>query len=102
METVQDDRRIEAFHAGRRAAFGVAAIATGCVAFLNLLGAEKAILAIVLGAIALRGAPPGAAGRRFGIAAIVLGAVFLVSEAVLLIVFREQFVELLRILENLG
>ena len=53
------------------------ALALGLVAFLSLLGMEKAILAIVLGSVAIRGAARGTLARRLGSVAIGLGGLFL-------------------------
>ena len=49
----QEEQIAEAFNAGRRVGFGVSALVLSFVAFLSLLGAEKAILAIVLGTLAV-------------------------------------------------
>jgi hypothetical protein len=62
------DKNGEAYDTGRRVGFGVSALALGLVTFLSLLGAEKAILAIVLGALAVRGgsrSPLSNSGTRF-------------------------------------
>jgi hypothetical protein len=92
----------EAFDAGRRAGFAVSAVALGLVSFLSLLGAEKAVLAIVLGVLALRGAPPGSSARRMGVAAVCLGALFLVTVGVVLVVYGDKLLELVRLLKKLS
>ncbi len=96
------DKAVEAYDAGRRVGFGVSALAIGLVAFLNLLGAEKAILAIALGALAVRGSDLSPLPRRLGSAAIVLGAVFLLTVGVVLVVFWDQAVEFVRLLQQLS
>ena len=53
------DREGAARRRGRSEGMATAALALGAVAFLNLLGAEKGILAIVLAVLSLRSAPAG-------------------------------------------
>jgi hypothetical protein len=98
----QLDRTAEAYDAGRRVGFGVSALALGLVTFLSLLGAEKAILAIALGALAVRGGDPSPLSRRLGTAAIVLGVVFLLTLAVVLVVFWDRAVEFVRLLQQVS
>ena len=96
------DNTAEAYDAGRRVGFGVSALAIGLVSFLSLLGAEKAILAIALGTLAVRGSDPNPLSRRLGNAAIVLGVVFLLTVGVVLAVFWDQAVEFVRLLQQLS
>ena len=96
------DKTTEAYDAGRRVGFGVSALALGLVAFLSLLGAEKAILAIALGVLAVRGNDSSPLSRRLGSAAIVLGVVFLLTVGVVLVVFWDQAVEFVRLLQQLS
>jgi hypothetical protein len=91
-----------AFHAGRRVGFGISALVLSLVGFLSLLGAEKAILAIVLGALAIRGSGQGTLARRLGLIAICLGIVFLLTLVVVLIVFRGQVLEVIQTLQKLS
>jgi hypothetical protein len=92
----------EAYDAGRRVGFAVSALAMSLVAFLSLLGAEKAILAIVLGAVAVRGGRPGTLARRLGIAAMAISVVFLATAAVVLALFWGRFVEVIKALQQLS
>jgi len=86
---------------GRREGLAVAALALGLVSFLNLLGAEKAILALVLGFAGLSGATdPHVRTRAF--LAIGLGIAYLVTIVVVLVMFREQLRELIGLLHTLG
>jgi hypothetical protein len=96
------DQRVEAYDAGRRVGFGVSALALGLVTFLSLIGAEKAILAIVLGTLAVRGSKARSLSRRLGAAAIVLGAVFLATVGVVLVVFWNDVVEFVMQLQRLS
>jgi hypothetical protein len=100
--TVNEGPIAEAFDAGRRAGFAVSAVALGLVSFLSLLGAEKALLAIVLGVLAARGAPPGSSARRLGVAGVCLGALFLLTLAVVLVVFGDKLLELVELLKKLS
>jgi len=86
---------------GRREGLAIAALALGLVSFLNLLGAEKALLALVLGFAALSGASDAVVRRRASIA-IALGIVYLVTILIVLVMFREQLRELIELLQTLG
>ena len=100
--SASDNPVTQAFDAGRRAGLATAALALSFVAFLSLLGAEKAILAIALGVLALRGSQPGSAGRRLATTAIVVGSVFLVSMTIILIMFWNELVGLVEHLRQLS
>lgn len=99
--TVQDPLA-RAFEDGRRAGLATAAVAASAVAFLSLLGAEKALLAIALALLARRGAAPGSAARRLAAVAIGVATVFLVSIAVILAVFWDELVGLVHHLQKLS
>jgi hypothetical protein len=77
-------------------------LAVGVISFVSLLGVEKASLAVVLGVLAIRGAAAGASGRRLGLAAILLGGLFVVTLIVLLVLFHGKFAEMLRLLQQLS
>jgi len=96
------DRLTEIYRAGRRTGIGIAALAIGITTYLSLLGAEKAVLAVVLGVLALRGEPHGTLARRLGIASVVLGSVFIVTIPVLLVVFWDRVAEFVSILSKLS
>jgi hypothetical protein len=98
----QVDRTAKAYDAGRRVGFGVSALALGLVTFLSLLGVEKAILAIALGALAARGSDASPLSRRLGSAAMALGIVFLLTVGVVLVVYWDQAVELVHLLQQLS
>ena len=65
------------FIAGQRYAFASMAVVVGLLAFVNLAGIEKAILAVVLGARALSASPAPELSERRGWAraGVVLGCV---------------------------
>lgn len=86
---------------GRKQGLAAAALALGLLSFLNLLGAEKAILALVLGFAALSGATDTGVRRR-SLAAIGLAAIYLVSVVIVLVVFRDRLADLIEALNALG
>jgi hypothetical protein len=96
------DPLARAFEDGRRAGLAAAAAAVSVIAFVSLLGAEKALLAIALGLLAWRGSAPGSAARRLAAAAVGVAAAFLVSIAVVLIVFWDELVGLVHHLQQLS
>ncbi len=96
------DQMMSSYDTGRRTGFGIAALALGCVSFLSLLGLEKAVLAIVLGGLAMRGAPQGNLSRRLGTAGIVLGIAFIMTAVVVLLVFHDKLMILIQALKDLS
>ena len=86
---------------GRGEGLALAAVALAIVAFINLLGAEKAILAMVLAVLARRDATSTIARRRSRIA-IALGALQLGTVAVVLVLFRDRLGQLVDLLKTLG
>lgn len=99
--SAQDDSRQAALLQGRREGLATAALAAGCVAFINLLGAEKALLAITLAGLALGALPAGPARGR-ALAALGLGAIYLVTMIVVLILYHDKLARLLELLKDLG
>ena len=87
---------------GRRDGLGIAAIVVAIVAFVSLLGIEKAVVAAVLGRLAMQGAPQGSRARRLGSVGLILGATYAVTFIVLIIVFREQLGAVISALEALS
>lgn len=86
---------------GRKEGLAVAALALGLMSFLNLLGAEKAILALALGFAALTGATDAGVRKR-AITAIALGVVYIITIFVVLMVFGSRFAELVEALQTLS
>jgi len=78
-----------------------AAVALGVVAFLNLLGTEKGILAIVLAVLSLRNLSADAPPRRARIA-IALGVVQLATVVMVLVLFHDKLRQLIELLRTLG
>jgi hypothetical protein len=86
---------------GRSEGMATAAVALGVVAFLNLLGTEKGILAIVLAVLSLRNLPADAPPRRARIA-IALGVVQLATVVMVLVLFHDKLRQLIELLRTLG
>jgi hypothetical protein len=85
---------------GQKYAFATASLILGIMSFVNLLGLEKPILAIIFGWLALRTspAPPLKEHRVWAKTGVTLGTIILIVVPVLIIVnFNrlQQFVEVL-------
>ena len=97
---------VDADHAaqlrGRAEGLAMGALAVGCVAFVNMLGAEKALLAITLAVLALGGGLVGGRRRGWAYGAIGLGVLYLGTLAVLIAIYHDKFAQLIRLLKDLG
>lgn len=91
----------QALRRGRSEGLAIAALALGVLSFIQLLGMEKALLAMVLGGLALRGAVT-ARSRRQAWTALALGAAYLVITVSVLLLFQDRLAELIRLLQTLG
>ena len=99
------ERDEPSYDAGRRAGLATAALVLSLVSFISLLGLEKATTAILLAALALRGgAPARAAARpaRLSKAAIAVALVYVITWVVLLMVYWDDVLELIRQLQQLS
>lgn len=95
------DAETVALKQGRAEGLALAALVLGVAAFLNLLGVEKGVLAIVFGVLAVRGLGAGAA-RRQGWIAIALGVVQIATIAIVLVLFHDKLGQLIELLKTLG
>lgn len=88
---------------GQKYAYATAALMLGIASFVNLLGMEKAILAIIFARLALKSEPaPALKNRReWGQAGLVLGVLQVVLISVLIIIFRNELREVLQLLLRL-
>lgn len=91
-----------AYLRGRRAGLAAGALAAAVVAFVNLLGLEKALLAATLAFLALQRMPAGAPGRKLAVAAACAAGAYAVTWLVILAVFHEKLFELFQLLQKLG
>jgi hypothetical protein len=85
---------------GQKYAYATIALILGVASFVNLLGMDKAILAIIFGRLALKSEPgPLLKNRReWGQAGLILGILQVVAISVLLILFRNELREILDLL----
>ena len=88
---------------GQKYAYATVALVLGIACFVNLVGMEKAILAIIFGRMALKSEPgPVLKERRaWGRAGLVLGLLQIVFITTLLIIFRNELREALDLLLRL-
>jgi hypothetical protein len=96
-----DPALAQAWDDGRRQGLAIAALATGLVAYLNLLGAEKSILAIVLAVTAMSGSGSRLVRRR-SLIAIGLAVIHIATVVAVLVIFWGELGELVRLLSTLG
>jgi len=77
---------------GQKYAYATVALVLGIACFVNLLGMEKAILAIIFGRMALKSEPPPPLQQRrsWGQAGLVLGILQVVMIATLVIIFKSE------------
>lgn len=97
-----EDVRNSAYQEGRRAGLALAALAASLVAFLSLLGLEKALLAMALAYLASRGAVHSSRSRRLAGWALLISLLYTGLFATVLIVFHAKLAEIIRLLQQLG
>lgn len=88
---------------GQKYAFATASLILGIVSFVNLLGLEKPILAIIFGWLALRAqpAPQLTQHRVWAKTGVVLGTITLIVVPALIIVNFHRLQEFIEILSKL-
>ena len=88
---------------GQKYAFATASLILGIVSFVNLLGLEKPILAIIFGWLALRTnpAPPLTQHRVWAKTGVVLGTIVLIVVPTLIILNLHRLREFIDILSKL-
>ena len=89
---------------GQKYAFATASLVLGIACFVNLLGLEKAILAIVFGYLALRAAPAPVLQEHRGWAkfGVILGILPLVILPMVLILNYDRLRELIECLSKMS
>lgn len=89
---------------GQKYAFATASLVLGIFCFVNLLGLEKPILAIVFGWLALRSKPePKLTQHRiWAQVGVVLGAIILIVVPVLIIINFDRLREFVELLSRLN
>jgi len=91
-----------AYLEGRRAGLATAALALSVVAFLNLLGIEKSLLAVCLAILALRGMGPSEGAARYGRAALIIAIIHVVTFFAVIAAFHDKLIDLIHQLQKLG
>ena len=93
----------ESWILGQKYAFATASLILGICSFVNLLGLEKPILAIVFGWLALRANPAPALKlhRMWAKAGVGLGVLVLVVVPILIIVNFNELREIIQLLSKL-
>jgi hypothetical protein len=94
----------EPLRLGQKYAFATASLILGIVSFVNLLGFEKPILAIIFGWLALRTKPepPLTEHRVWAKTGVVLGTIILIVVPILIIVNFHRLQEFVEVLSKLN
>ena len=89
---------------GQKYAFATASLVLGICSFVNLLGLEKPILAIIFGWLALRSQPePQLTEHRvWAKAGVVLGTIILIVVPILIILNFDRLREFIEVLSKLN
>ena len=89
---------------GQKYAFATVSLILGIFSFVNLLGLEKPILAIIFGWLALRAQPepPLNQHRVWAKAGITLGTIVLIVVPTLIVIYFHRLREFVDILSKLG
>jgi hypothetical protein len=89
---------------GQKYAFATVSLVLGIFCFVNLLGLEKPILAIIFGWLALRSVPEPklTAHRIWAKVGVVLGAIVLILIPVLIIINFDRLREFVEVLSRLN
>ena len=89
---------------GQKYAFATVSLILGISCFVNLLGLEKAILAIIFGWLALRAAPAPALAehRTWAQAGVVLGILPLILLPIILIINFDRVKEIIEVFSKMS
>ncbi|MDB5676539.1 MAG: hypothetical protein JWM65_3521 [Sphingomonas bacterium] len=93
---------IVAYRQGQRAGFSLAALAIAAMAFVNLLGFEKSLLALVIAGIALRGGVVDPRTRHWARLAIALAVGHWLVLTVVMGLYHQQLAQLIALLQRLS
>lgn len=92
----------QAFAEGRLAGLAIGALATSAVAFISLLGLEKALLALALSYFVMRDAKKDSPQRKPAKIALVVALVYVTCYVTMIVLFHDKIAELIRMLQKLG
>ena len=101
---MSENQTKESLILGQKYAFATASLVLGIVSFVNLLGLEKPILAIIFGWLALRTnpAPPLREHRVWAKAGVTLGTIILIVLPTLIILNFDRLREFVEVLSKLN
>jgi len=101
---MQENQTRESLILGQKYAFATVSLILGIFSFVNLLGLEKPILAIVFGWLALRTkpAPQLTEHRVWAKAGVTLGTIILIVVPVFIILNFDRLRELVEVLSKLN
>ena len=91
-----------AYRRGWKVGLATSALALSLLSFLNLLGIEKSLLALLLGYFALKGGELPLKVKRRGLFAMIIAGLHVVTVVLVLIFFRDELTELIHLLQQLG
>jgi hypothetical protein len=78
----------------KRYPLAIVSLVIGIVSFFQFFGLEKAVMAIVFGALALKNVPAGEEkGKRYAYSGIILGCLYIVT---LLVILAAKWPQLMR------
>ena len=99
-----NDQTKESLILGQKYAFATASLILGILSFVNLLGLEKPILAIVFGWLALRATPAPLLKehRVWAKTGVVLGTIILIAVPTLIILNFDRLREFVDVLSKLN
>jgi hypothetical protein len=88
---------------GQKYAYATASLLLGIICYINMLGIERAILAIIFAVLALRSVPQPKLEKRksWAIAGLILGIILPVLVTGVIILKFEEVKEIIHALENL-
>jgi hypothetical protein len=101
---MQENQTRESLILGQKYAFATVSLILGIFSFVNLLGLEKPILAIIFGWLALRTkpAPQLTQHRLWAKAGVTLGAIILIAVPIFIILNFDRLRELVEVLSKLN
>ena len=88
---------------GQKYAYATASLLLGIICYINMLGIERAILAIIFAVLALRSVPQPKLEKRksWAIAGLILGIILPVLVSGVIIIKFEEVKEIIHALESL-
>ena len=95
-QTTQTETPEAAYQRGRRVGLAAAALALAVIAYVNLLGIEKSLLAVVLAAVALKGVSLSRIVQTRTRIALALAALHAIAVVVIVVMYGDKLALLTR------